>query len=90
MAKLNLTITALALAVTSAIAYVACVLLIAVFGQPVVSLFGTIFHGIDITKIATTGTSLTDIATGFVVIFVLALFAGALFAKVYNWFAKGK
>lgn len=89
--KLDVKTTALALATTSAIVYVACVLLVLIFGAQGVSLFAKMFHGIDITKIATTTvSSFTDIVTGFVELIIFALLTGVLFAKVYNLFVKSK
>lgn len=88
--KLSTKTTALALAATSAVAYVVCVLLILLLGSTGVSLFAKMFHGIDITKIATTSISLTDTIIGFVVLVVSALLVGALFAKLYNIFEKSE
>lgn len=82
--KLNAKKVALALAVTAAVLYIACVLIIALFGQAGVSLFAKMFHGIDIMKIATISVSFVDAAIGLVWLVVLAYLTGLLFAKVYN------
>lgn len=87
---LNIKTTAFALAVTSAIIYAVCALLIFVFGSAGVSLFANMFHGIDITKIAATNVSWKNTLIGLVEIIVFALLTGALFAWIYNLFVKTK
>ena len=85
--KLDVKTTALALATTSAVVYLACVLLILVFGTSGVSFFARMFHGIDLMKIVAINISLADTVLGFVGLTVSALLVGMLFAKVYNTFA---
>lgn len=87
---LNIKTTAFALAITSAIIYAVCTLLIFVFGPASISLFANMFHGIDITKIAAINISWKSTLMGFVETGVFALATGALFAWVYNLFVKTK
>jgi len=53
------------------------------FPNQTLNLFASLFHGIDITQIATTPT-LANTAIGFVEIIALALIIGWLFAIIYN------
>ncbi len=85
MEKLNPKRVSLSLAAVSGILSAACALLIAVAPQFTVSLFGAIFHGIDLTKIQKTMT-LSSAILGTIEVIVLALIAGWLFAKIYNSF----
>lgn len=87
--KLSVKTTALALAVTSGIVSIACFLILWIWPSSL-SLFGKIFHGLDLTKIATTNLSVTDAVVGLIVVVIIGLFVGALFAKVYNLFVKSK
>ncbi len=75
----------LSLGIVTAIVSIVCALLIALIPQGTVSLFGSIFHGIDISKINTSLT-LGSAIEGTVVAIVLALIIGWLFAVIYNKF----
>ncbi len=83
MEKLNPRRVSLSLAAVSGIVSAVCALLIAVAPQFAVSLFGAIFHGVDLTKIQKTMT-LGSAIIGTLEVIVLALIVGWLFAKVYN------
>ena len=85
MEKLDSKKVSLSLAAVSGILSIACALLIAVAPQFTVNLFGAIFHGIDLSKIQKTMT-FSDAIIGIVIVMVLALIVGWLFAKVYNAF----
>ena len=82
--KLSAKKVALALAGVSAVVYIVCALLIAVAPAFTVSIFGALFHGIDISEIAMQNISLGRTILGFIEIIVLALVVGWLYAKMYN------
>ncbi len=71
------------LAAVAGVIYVVCAILVAIAPLWTVSFFGALFHGIDISKIATTP-DLGKTVLGFVEIVVLGWLAGWFFAKVYN------
>ena len=81
--KLSPKRTAFSLAIVSGIISVVCALLIAIAPQATTKLFGAIFHGIDLTKIASQIT-LTGAILGTVEVIIIGLIAGWLFAVVYN------
>jgi len=83
--KLDTKRVSLSLAAVSGILSAVCALLIAVAPQFTVSFFGAIFHGVDLTKIQKTMT-LSDAILGIVVVIIIALIVGWLFAKIYNSF----
>lgn len=82
--QLSPKIVALSLAIVSAILSIACALLLKLAPEATVSVFGSIFHGIDITKIATPVT-LSGVLIGLVVIIILSSIVGWLFALIYNY-----
>lgn len=84
---LNPKTVALSLASVSAVISLICAALLAVSPKESMKFFGSIFHGIDITKIAVSVT-IEDVATGLVAIIIVALVTGWLFAVLYNYFAK--
>ena len=83
MGDLNPRRVAFSLALVTAILSIICALLIAVAPEAMTKLFGTIFHGIDIQEIATPF-SWGNAVLGTIVITVIALITGWLFAVVYN------
>lgn len=85
--KLDVKTTSLALGVTFGIVSIACFLILWIWPSSL-SLFGKIFHGIDLTKIATPSLAPSDAIGGLVVALVLGLLIGALYAKVYNLLVK--
>jgi len=80
-------LVAYTLATVSGILYAACAALIAIAPDATIDLFANLFHGIDITKIATTPT-LGGTIIGFVEIIALALITGWLFAITYNYMLR--
>ena len=85
--KLDVKTTSLALGVTSGIVSIACFLILWVWPSSL-SLFGKMFHRIDMAKVATPSLTASDAVVGLVVAVVLGLLIGALYAKVYNLFVK--
>ena len=81
--KLNTKKVAFSLAGISGVAYIICAILVAISPVGTVKVFRYLFHGIDISKIATTPT-LANSILGFFEIVILALFVGWLFAWIYN------
>lgn len=81
--KLSTKRVSLSLAYVTAIVSIVCALLLAVFPEGSTRLFGSIFHGLDISKIAVS-ISLGNAVLGTIVAIVLALIIGWLFAVIYN------
>jgi len=74
---------AFSLAAVSGIISAACALLIALAPSFTMNFFGSIFHGIDMNKIAKSMTFSSAIL-GIIVAAILAFIIGWLFAKLYN------
>lgn len=83
--KLNPKKVSLSLALVTGILSIICALLIAIAPEATLKLFGAIFHGMDITKIAV-AISLGRAILGTVTVIILALITGWLFAVIYNKF----
>lgn len=81
--KLSPKRVSLSLAYVTAIVSIVCASLIAIFPLGAVNLFGSIFHGIDISKIAV-ALSWQNVILGTIVAIVLAFIIGWLFAVIYN------
>ena len=81
--KLNVKKTGLTLAIVIGIVYIVCAILIAIAPTATVNVFGALFHGIDISKIAATPT-LGRTILGLVEILALGYIVGWLFAVIYN------
>ena len=82
--KLNPKRVALSLAIVSSILYIACALFVVIAPDFTTKLFSNLFHGIDITQIATTNISFVSVLSGLIQIIVYTLIAGWLFAWIYN------
>ena len=87
--KLNAKVVSLSLATVSAILSLLCAFLIALAPVAAVKFFGSIFHGMDVTRIAAPIT-LSGVITGLIAVVIVALITGWLFAVIYNYFAKSK
>lgn len=75
---------ALTLAIISGMLYIVCAVLFAVAPELTLKFFSKIFHGIDITRIASTTIPLSSTLIGFAEIVVFSLIVGWLFAVIYN------
>jgi len=84
MEKISEKRVALSLAIVSGIVYVVCAILVVIAPAWTVGTFGALFHGIDISKIASESVPLGSTILGLFEIVVLALIVGWLFAKIYN------
>jgi len=84
MDKLNTKNVANSLAIVSGIVFIVCVVLIIVIPEATMSLFGYLFHGLDISKITNPNVSIVSGIIGLVEIVVLAWIVGWLFATIYN------
>jgi len=82
--KLNPKRVALSLAIMVSILYIVCALLVAIAPDFTTKLFSNLFHGIDITEIATTNISFGSTSLGLIQIIIYTLIAGWLFAWIYN------
>ncbi len=83
--KLNSKKVSLALGSVSFVLSIICLLLIAAAPAIMTNVFGSIFHGIDITQIAAP-ISWGNAILGVIVVAVIGLIAGWLFAVIYNKF----
>jgi len=81
--KLSAKRVSLSLAYVSGIASAVCALLLAIAPEATTRIFGSVFHGLDISQIVVTITWGSALL-GIVIVFVLALIIGWLFAKIYN------
>ena len=82
--KLNPKMVSLSLVSISVVVSLVCALLIALFPEATLKFFGSIFHGIDMTKIAVSVT-FSGVLMGLVAIIIISLITGWLFAVVYNY-----
>jgi 2TM family of unknown function (DUF5676) len=83
--KLNEKAFASALMAISALLYTACAVLFTIAPQASLGFFSRMFHGIDITKIATaTKPSLGSVALGLAEIVLATYIIGWTFAALYN------
>lgn len=73
----------LSLAYVTAIVSIVCALLLTIAPKLTMNVFGSIFHGADISKIAVAVT-LPNAVLGTIVAAVIALIIGWLFAVIYN------
>ena len=82
--KLNPKVVSFSLVIVSAILSLVCALLLVLAPEASLNFFGSIFHGIDMTKIAASVT-VSGVLTGLVAIVIIAFVAGWLFAVIYNY-----
>jgi len=82
--KLNEKKVSFSMAGTAGIAYIICALLIAISPTGTVKVFGALFHGIDISKIARGSMPFMSTIIGLIEIIALSLIVGYIFAKIYN------
>ncbi len=83
--KLSPKIVSLSLASISGIAYIFCAIFFAIAPQVALGFFKNMFHGVDITRIASAAIPPGNTIAGFVEIIGLSLVAGWLFALIYNY-----
>ena len=80
--------TANAVAVTTAIVYVACRLLVGLFPALMFSVGQSWLHGIELTRLGTWNLTMGNFIFGVVSATVFAWLVGYIFANVYNYFLK--
>ena len=80
----------LSLAVTTAILYIACAVVVAVWPGAMVAALGTIVHGLNVSGAAPSMDALSwsAVAVGTCVAAAYAFVAGLLFGFVHRWFAR--
>lgn len=89
MENLKPNVVALAVAITTAFVYLACLAFVAIFPIETVATFGNYFiHGIDISSIAAKDTSASDALIGLIIVTLSAYIVGYVFAIIYNWLGK--
>ena len=86
--KLKPKATGYTLASVAGIVSLVCLLLIIIAKEFTINLFGAIFHGIDLSKIAADNITIGSAVIGFVEVVVIGFILGWLFAIIYNKLAK--
>lgn len=86
--KHNPSVTANAAAVTTAIVFIVCRFLVALFPELFLNIAQSWFHGIQLTQISELNLSLGSFILGLVTSTIGAWLIGYLFAKLYNYFLK--
>lgn len=87
MAKLDVKGIGIASAIVTGILYAVCFLIVLLFGAASLQFFQLFFHGIDITNLGTSASLGTGIL-GLIISVISAYIVGALFALIYNKYAK--
>ena len=82
--ELNPKRTANALGITAGIVSLVCYLLILIAPASTINFFGSIFHSIDLNKIAVEPVSIGVGFLGVIESIILGWIIGGLFAKIYN------
>ncbi|MBS3095333.1 hypothetical protein J4231_01515 [Candidatus Woesearchaeota archaeon] len=85
--KLNPKVVSLSFASVAAIWYVACAAFVLIFPDSAISVFGNIFHGIDISQIATSSITAGGLVIGLIEVTIGSLLTGWIFAEIYNYFS---
>ena len=88
MDELNKKVVGLTLGFTSAIVYVICAVWYAIAPKSLIGYGNYLFHGIDLTSIATKTVTFSSAIIGLVVIFVSGYLIGTLFAALFNYFSE--
>ena len=77
-----------ALAVTTAIAYVVCAVLVLLVPDLYLSVMQSWFHGLDLLKISSANITIGSFVTGLITIAAAAWVIGYLFTSVHSWMSK--
>lgn len=83
--ELNPKVISFSLASVSGALSLICAFLMAIAPKAAFKFFGSIFHGADLTKIASPVT-IPGVITGLVAIVIISFVSGWLFAVIYNYF----
>lgn len=78
-----------ALAVTTAIIYVLCRVLVGLFPDLFFTIAQSWFHGIELSRLDSWNLTTSSFILGIVSSIVTSWVVGYIFANVYNYFAKG-
>ena len=87
MVKLDVKAIGLTSAIITAIIYIACFLIVLIFGASSLKFFSLFIHGIDLTSLATNPNLGTGVL-GLIISVIVAYILGALFALTYNKYSK--
>ncbi|MBI4015017.1 MAG: hypothetical protein HY365_03630 [Candidatus Aenigmarchaeota archaeon] len=85
--KLNPKVVSFSLVAVTMALSLACAVLLALAPKAALGFFGSIFHGIDLTKIAAPVTA-SGVLTSIVATGIVAFVSGWLFATAYNYFLR--
>lgn len=86
--KLKPNVVSWSLASIASLVYVFCVLLVFIAPEITINFFKYIFHGIDITQIASYDLQPLGIIIGFIEVVAFSFIFGWYFAKIYNYIDK--
>lgn len=83
--ELNPKVLSFSLASASGILSLLCALLLAIAPEATLKFFGSIFHGADITKIASPVT-VSGVIIGLIAVVIVSFVSGWVFSVTYNYF----
>lgn len=82
------TVTANAIAVTTAIVFVLCRVLVGLFPEASFTVAQSWFHGIELSRLDVWSLSFSSFVLGLISSLITAWVIGYIFASVYNYFLK--
>ena len=86
--KLNTKLFALATGITTTIFSLVCAILFWLAPQISLTIFNSLFHGIDLTKIAKNDLTFGSVILGLIISFIIGYLFGLLLTIFYNKFHK--
>lgn len=91
MSTLSVKKLGLAVGLTAAVFYLACVILMALLGQEAtVAFFNTLMHGLEVSEVIRMAVPWWQSLLGLILFFILGWIAGALAATIYNRGVEGQ
>lgn len=88
MEELNKKAVGLTLGITSAIVYLICAVWYVIAPKSLISYGNYLFHGIDLSSIASKTITFSSAIIGLILIFISGYLIGILFAGLFNYFNK--
>lgn len=86
--KLNTKAISLSAAAVGGILYAVCALAVWIVPVGTMNFFNYLFHGIDLTSIATKAVTFSSFVTGLIITLITGYIIGWLFAAIHNKLAK--
>lgn len=89
MEKLNHNTVALSLGITASMLSAICWIVISILPmQTMIALSNNLFHGMDISSIATESKPFFSLIIGIIAWFLIGAMTGYIFSFIYNWIAE--